>query len=128
MKYKITQRKNWKHWKESWYWSKEKGEAILILFCMNSKKVANFVSFWFRCNYKFLLQLHLSFKDLFLKYSLTLVADIKLPRRLFQVLGVKEDKLWIPSFVFRKCSFNFLLEELVITLVSTTGQINRCEI
>ena len=32
------------------------------------------------------------------------------------------DKLWIHSFVFRKGSFNFLLEERVITPFSPTGQ------
>ena len=42
--------------------------------------------------------------------ELTLVADFKLPERLFQVLGSIQDKLWIPSFVFQKGSFNFLLD------------------
>ena len=43
IKKKITQRKDRKPWKESWYCYREKGETILILFYMNSKKVANFV-------------------------------------------------------------------------------------
>ena len=42
-KLKIQQRKDWKDWKESWYWNKEKGKTILILFPMNSKKVADFI-------------------------------------------------------------------------------------
>ena len=54
--------------------------------------------------------------------ELTLVADFQLSRRLVQVLGTTFDKLWIHSFVFRKGSFNFLLEERVITPVSPTGQ------
>ena len=40
---KLCREKDWKHWKESWYWNQEKGGIILILFCMNSKKVANVV-------------------------------------------------------------------------------------
>ena len=30
--------------------------------------------------------------------------------------------LWIPSFVLQKCSFDALLEERIITLLSLTGQ------
>ena len=41
---------------------------------------------------------------------------------LSQVLGPTEDQLWIPSFVFRKGSFNVLSEERVITPFSPTGQ------
>ena len=55
---------------------------------------------------------------------MTLVADFKLSGRLFQVLGLTYDKLWIPCFVFRKVSFHCLLEERVITPFSPTGQKN----
>ena len=55
---------------------------------------------------------------------MTLVADFKLSGRLFQVLGLTYDKLWIPCFVFRKVSFDCLLEERVITPFSPTGQKN----
>ena len=54
--------------------------------------------------------------------ELTLVADFQLSGRLVQVLNPTYDKLWIHSFVFRKGSFNFLLEERVITPFSPTGQ------
>ena len=43
MKLKVVQRKDWKHRNESWYWHREEGETILILFYMNSKRAANFV-------------------------------------------------------------------------------------
>ena len=46
----------------------------------------------------------------------------KLLGKLFQVLGPKQNKRWIPSFVFRKGIFNVLLEEHLITLFSPTGQ------
>ena len=51
-----------------------------------------------------------------------MVADFQLSGRLVQVLGPTYDKPWIHSFVFRKGSFNFLLEERVITPFSPTGQ------
>ena len=54
--------------------------------------------------------------------ELTLVVDFQLSGRLAQVLGPTYDKLWIYSFVFRKGSFNFLLEERVITPFSPTRQ------
>ena len=53
---------------------------------------------------------------------MALVADFQLSGRLVQVLGSTYNKLWIHSFVFRKDSFNFLLEERVITPFSPTGQ------
>ena len=55
---------------------------------------------------------------------MTPVADFKLSGRLFQVLGPTKDKFWIPQFVFRKRSFNVLLEERVITPFSPIGQKN----
>ena len=54
--------------------------------------------------------------------SKSLVSDLKLSGRLFQILGPTEYKLWISRFVFRKGSFNFLLEEHVIALLSPTGE------
>ena len=41
--------------------------------------------------------------------ELTLIADFKLSGKLFQVVGPAQDKLWIPSFVFRKGSFKFFV-------------------
>ena len=49
-------------------------------------------------------------------------ADFKLSGRLFQVLVPTKDKLWIPSFVFRKGSFNVLLKGRLITPFSPKGQ------
>ena len=49
-------------------------------------------------------------------------ADFKLSGRLFQVLGPTKDKLWIPSFVFQKGSFNVLLKGRLITPFSPKGQ------
>ena len=40
---KITQRKDLKYWKESWYWNREKIDTVPILFCMNFVKVKNFI-------------------------------------------------------------------------------------
>ena len=42
-KLKITHKKDWKHWEESWYWNKEKGKNYAYPFCINSKKVTNFI-------------------------------------------------------------------------------------
>ena len=41
--------------------------------------------------------------------SKSLVSDLKLSGRLFQILGPTEYKLWIPRFVFRKGSFYFFV-------------------
>ena len=54
------------------------------------------------------------FLILYLK-ELSLIVEFKLAGRLFQVVGPAQDKPWIPSFLFRKGSFNFFLEERVIT-------------
>ena len=51
-----------------------------------------------------------------------LVLVVRLLGSLFQVLGPTYDRLSIPYFDLRKGNFNFLLQQCIATLLSSTGQ------
>lgn len=92
---------------------------------LDTEIVVNFIFRSIQFNYKCFLHCHLIFTEIFFNIML---KRIQTSSR-FQIIKVIPSirsrikyKLLIPSFAFRKDSFNFLIKECVIILLSPTGQ------